>query len=95
MGPRGDAAVILVAVGGAVAGVRWFGLRGEEALMVEAAILFLIAASGRAPRLFGAVKRARYFNLVSDDRAMRSILVILAVLMVVAVFVRRAMFPTT
>jgi hypothetical protein len=50
------ALVVVLAVGAAVAGVRWLGLRGEETLMVEGAILFLIAGSGRAPRLFAAVR---------------------------------------
>lgn len=49
------AVAVVLAVGAAVAGVRWLGLRGEETLLVEGAVLFLIAASGRAPRLFGAV----------------------------------------
>jgi hypothetical protein len=33
------ALVVVLAVGAAVAGVRWLGLRGEETLMVEGAIL--------------------------------------------------------
>jgi hypothetical protein len=89
------ALAILLAVGGAVVGVRWFGLRGEESLILECALLFLIAGSGRAPRLFGAVRQARYFSEISSDRVMRSVLVILAVLMFFAVLVRRALFPTT
>ena len=86
---------ILLAVAAAVAGVRWLGLRGEETLMVEGAVLFLVAGSGRAPRLFGAVRRAGEFRGVSSDRVMRSLLIILAVLILLAVFVRHALFPTT
>jgi hypothetical protein len=86
---------ILLAVAGAVAGVRWLGLRGEETLMVEGAGLFLVAGSGRAPRLFAAVRRAGEFRGVSSDRVVRSLLVILAVLMLLAVFARRVRFPTT
>jgi len=86
---------ILLAVAAAVAGVRWLGLRGEETLMVEGSVLFLVAGSGRAPRLFGAVRRAGEFRGVSSDRVMRSLLLILAVLILLAVFVRHALFPTT
>jgi hypothetical protein len=89
------ALAILVAVGAAIAGVRWFGLRGEETLMLEGAVLFLIAGSGRSPRLLGAVRRAGEFSAVSNDRVMRSLLVILGVLIFAAVFVRRVLFPTT
>jgi hypothetical protein len=86
---------MLLAVAAAVAGVRWLGLRGEEALAVEGAVLFLVAGSGHAPRLFSAVRRAGEFSGVESDRVMRSLLLILAVLMLVAVFVLHAQFPTT
>jgi hypothetical protein len=86
---------ILLAVGAAIVGVRWFGLRGEEMLMLEGAVLFLIAGSGHAPRLFAAVRQAGEFNGVSNDRVMRGILITIAVLVLVAVFVRRVLFPTT
>jgi hypothetical protein len=89
------ASVILIAVGAAVLGVRSFGLRGEEALMLEGALMFLIAGSGHAPRLFGALRRGRYFSEISSDRALRSILIILAVFIFLAVFLRRVLSPTT
>ena len=83
------AVVIVLAVGAAVAGVRWLGLRGEEALMVEGAVLFLIAGSGRAPRLFAAVRRGGEFSAVSNDRVMQSILIIIAVLLLLGVYLVR------
>ena len=89
------ALVILLAVGGAVVGVRWLGLRGEETLMVEGAVLFLVAGSGRAPRLFAAVRKAGEFRGVSNDRVMGNLLFILAVLLLLAVLLRRALSPTT
>lgn len=81
--------VIVLAVGAAVAGVRWLGLRGEETLMVEGALLFLIAGSGHAPRLFAAVRQDGEFSAVSNDRVMRSILIIVAVLILLGVYLLR------
>jgi hypothetical protein len=89
------ASVILVAVAAAVGGVRWFGFLGEETLLLEGAILFLVAGSGRAPRLFAAVRQAGEFRGVTNDRVMRSILIVLAALIMIAVIVRRVLFPTT
>lgn len=83
------ALVIVLAVGGAVAGVRWLGLRGEETLLVEGAVLFLIAGSGRTPRLFAAVRQDGEFRGVSNDRVMRSILIIIAVLLLLGVYLVR------
>jgi hypothetical protein len=88
------ALAIVAAVAVAVAGVRWLGFRGEEMLLLEGAILLLVAATGRAPRLLGAVGRAGWFSAVTSDRVLRSILIILAVAIAVAVLVRRALFPT-
>jgi len=86
---------ILIAVAAAVAGVRWLGLSGEETLVVEGAVLFLVAGSGCAPRLFSAVRQAGEFSGVESDRVMRSVLLILAVLMLIAVLVLHAQYPTT
>jgi len=83
------AVIVVLAVGGAVAGVRWLGLRGEETLLVEGALLFLIAGSGHAPRLFAAVRQGREFSTVSNDRVMRSILIIIAVLLLLGVYLVR------
>lgn len=83
------ALIIVLAIGAAVAGVRWLGLRGEETLMVEGALLFLIAGSGRAPRLFAAVRQDGEFSGVSNDRVMRSILIIIAVLILLGVYLLR------
>ncbi|HEX9127665.1 MAG TPA: hypothetical protein VF850_00740 [Gemmatimonadaceae bacterium] len=89
------ALTILLAVGIAIVGARWFGMRGEEMILLEGALLFLIAGSGRAPRLFAAVRQARYFNAISSDRVMRGVLIILAVLILLAVVLLRALAPTT
>jgi hypothetical protein len=89
------AVTVVLAVGGAVAGVRWLGLRGEEALMVEAAVLFLIAGSGRAPHLFSAVRQAGEFRGVSNERVMRSILIIIAILILFGVCLPRVLGPST
>ncbi len=83
------ALVVVLAVGGAVAGVRWLGLRGGETLMVEGAILFLIAGSGRAPRLFAAVRQDGEFSGMSNDRLMQSILIFIAVLILIGVYLLR------
>jgi hypothetical protein len=87
--------LVVLAVGGAVAGVRWLGLRGEEALMVEGSVLFLIAGSGRAPRLFSAVRQAGELRGVSNEQVMRSILIIIAVLILLAVWLPRVLGPST
>jgi len=89
------AVVILLAVGGAIVGVRWLRLRSEETLMVEGAVLFLVAGSGRAPRLFAAVRKAGEFRGVSNDRVVGNLLLILAVLLLLAGFLRRALSQTT
>ena len=88
------AMAIVLAVAAAVVGVRWLGLRGEEMLFFEGAVLFLVAGSGRAPRLLAAVRRAGWFSAVPNDRVIRSILIILAVVILLAVLLRRALFPT-
>jgi len=87
------ALVVVVAVGASVAGVRWLGLGGEETLMVEGAILFLIAGSGLAPRLFAAVRQGGEFSGVSNDRLMQSILIIIAALILIGVYVLRMHAP--
>src|SRR5690242_935082 len=86
------ALAILMAVAAAVLGVHWLGLRGEEMLMLEGAVLFLVAGSGRSPRLFGAVRRAGWYRSVHNDQVMRSILLILGVVIALAVLLRRALF---
>lgn len=89
------ALTILFAVGLAVVGVRWFGMRGEEMIVFEGGLLFLVAGSGRAPRLFAAVRQARYFGSISNDRVVRITLVVLAAFILLAVLGRRVLFPTT
>jgi hypothetical protein len=86
---------VALAVGGAVAGVRWLGLRGEETFMVEGAILFLIAGSGHAPRLFAVVRQGGEFRGVSNDRVMRSILIVIALLLLIGVYILRVHGPST
>jgi hypothetical protein len=88
------ALAILVAVAAAVVGVRWLGFRGEEMLLLEGAVLFLVAGSGRAPRLFGPVRRAGWFRSIPNDRIMSSILLVLGAVVALAVLLRRALFPT-
>ncbi len=83
------AVVIVLAVGGAVAGVRWLGLRGEQTLLVEGALMFLIAGSGHAPRLFAAVRQGGEFRGVSNDGVMRSVLIVIAVFLLLGVYLLR------
>jgi hypothetical protein len=80
---------IILAVAGAVAAVRWLGLRGEEALMVEGAVLFLIAGSARAPRLFAAVRQDGAFSWTSSERIVRSILIVIALFILFGVYLLR------
>jgi uncharacterized membrane protein YidH (DUF202 family) len=88
------ALAVVAGVAAALAGVRWLGFRGEEMLFLEGGVLFLVAGSGRTPRLFGAVRRAGWFGAVPNDQVMRGILLIIGAVTVLAVLLRRALFPT-
>jgi flagellar biogenesis protein FliO len=63
--------------------------------MVEGAVLFLIAASGRAPRLFAAVRQDGAFSSIPSERIVRSILIVIAFFVLLGVYLLRTFGPAT
>jgi hypothetical protein len=75
---RGYVVLLLGTVALAFMLERLTGFEGERIVIAECALLFAVAASGRPRSLYLLVRNIGWFSAVDRDRAMRMLLVVLA-----------------